>query len=442
MEHTIINQYLSRPETQLSKIFPRLSKLHNSPYVFKLDFGLKELPKEPGILIIRGARQYGKSTWLEQEVIKTIKTFGAGSAFYLNGDDILSAEKMEAELEVLLPAFAQQARVKRIFIDEITSVDNWEIVLKKLADQGKLEQVLIVTTGSRATDLRRGIEKLPGRKGKLARTNYIFTPVSYREFYRVCHKALGDSTLIAYLISGGSPIAGVELATTGIIPEYVVELTRDWIEGEIARSGRSRGSLFNIISTLFRFGGTPIGQAKLAREAGLANNTVAHNYIEILNDLGCVTPAYPWDQHKNIPILRKECKYHFTNLLVALAYHPARIRRPKDFLSLPEIKQGMWYEWLVAQELSRRSAILNENLLAPQLFWQNKHYEIDFVNNNNQFIEVKRGNSHALEFSWFAKQFPGKQLTVINQQAFATASVKGQTFENYLKGPSGSSPNN
>lgn len=112
-------------------------------------------------------------------------------------------------MELLLLAFAQQAQVKRIFIDEITSVDNWEIVLKKMADQGKLEQILIITTGSQATDLRRGIEKLPGRKGKLARTNYIFTPVSYREFYRVCHKVLGENTLIAYLISGGSPIAGL-----------------------------------------------------------------------------------------------------------------------------------------------------------------------------------------------------------------------------------------
>ena len=178
---------------------------------------------------------------------------------------------------------------------------------------------------------------------------------------------------------------------------------------------------------------TPIGQAKLAREAGLSNNTVAHNYIDILSDSGCIIPAYPWDQHKNIPILRKECKYHFTNLLVALAYHPARIRRPKDFLSLPETEQGAWYEWLVAQELSRRTAISNENLLAPKLFWQNKHHEIGFVSNNNQFIEVKRGSTYALEFSWFVKQFPQKQLTVINQQAFSTALVKGQTFASYLK---------
>ena len=433
MDHNIINKHLSCDASNITEVFPRLIKLHSSPYVFKMDFGLQELPKQSGILTIRGARQYGKSTWLEQEIVKTIKTFGAGTAFYLNGDDILAPEKLEAEIDKLLVAFSPNAAVKRLFIDEITSIPNWEIVLKKMADQGKLAQILVITTGSKATDLRRGIERLPGRKGKLARTNYLFTPVSYHEFHRVCHKALAKDTLIAYLLSGGSPVAGTELAVSGIIPEYVIELTRDWVEGEIAKSGRSRISLSNIITTLFRFGGTPIGQAKLAREAGLANNTVAHNYIEILSDLGCVIPAYHWDQHKKIPILRKECKYHFTNLLVALAYHPARLRKPKDFLALPETEQGIWYEWLVAQELLRRAAIANTDLLAPLFFWQNKDHEIDFVVANEQFIEVKRGSCYAPEFSWFAKQFPQKQLTVINQKQFATPWVHGQSLEDFLK---------
>jgi len=36
---------------------------------------------------------------------------------------------------------------------------------------------------------------------------------------------------------------------------------------------------------LFRFGGTPVGYAKVAREAGMANNTVANGYIEQLTEL-------------------------------------------------------------------------------------------------------------------------------------------------------------
>ncbi len=61
-----------------------------------------------------------------------------------------------------------------------------------------------------------------------------------------------------------------------------------------------------------------MGQAKLARESGLANNTIAANYIEILRDLGCIAPAYPWDINRCQLILRKECKFHFMNVLAAV----------------------------------------------------------------------------------------------------------------------------
>jgi len=66
-----------------------------------------------------------------------------------------------------------------------------------------------------STDLRRSTERLPGRKGKLARITYLFTPISYREFKRHCGKQLKEKTLAAYLLSEGSPITCTELATTG-----------------------------------------------------------------------------------------------------------------------------------------------------------------------------------------------------------------------------------
>jgi len=427
-----INQNLAQGVLNLPSTFPHLASLEGLPYIFEVDFGLGELPQEPGILLIRGPRQYGKSTWLESEIFKTIEKFGQGTAYYLNGENILNADLLEEKISELIPAFSKQAAVRRIFIDEITAIPQWEIALKRMADRGQLSQILVVTTGSKATDLRRGAEKLPGRKGKLARTNYLFTPISYQEFHKKCGDDLQENTLISYLLSGGSPIACSKLACKKMIPEYVIELVRDWIDGEMAFSGRSRAALLNIMQVLFRLGGAPIGQAKLARESGLANNSIAAGYIEILNDLGCVIPAYPWDQHKKILILRKPCKYHFTNLLSAIAYYPTRIRSVNDFLALPEKIQGLWYEWLVAQELLRRASINGESILAPLAFWQNKEHEIDFVDVRSGFIEVKRGSCSALEFSWFVRQFPHANLTVINQIKFATDKINGITIEDFL----------
>ncbi len=432
MELSVINTLLAQGEIEKPGLFPHLARLKESLFVFNIDFGLSTLPIEPGLLLIRGARQYGKSTWLESSLKKTIEEFGAGSAYYLNGDNIASYDDLEIALDEVISGFAKDAHVRRVFIDEITSIPNWERALKRMADAGKLEKILVITTGSTMTDLRRGTERLPGRKGKLARTTYLFTPISYREFYRVCGKVLAEKALIAYLLSGGSPIAAAELASYGMIPEYVVELVRDWIEGEIAISGRNRQALFNVMSVLFRLGGSAVGQAKLAREAGLTNNTVAAGYIEVLSDLGCIIPCFPWDPQRNILILRKPCKYHFTNLLVALSYHSANIRSPEDFMMLPKQVQGIWYEWLIAQELQRRAAINGNKILTPLAFWQNKEHEIDFVDIPDKFYEVKRGKSTAINYTWFNKVFPHERLTVINQNSFETDWVKGQSFESFL----------
>jgi len=234
MDIQTLNKLLAEGEIDTPGLFPHLEKLRQASYIFDHDFGLNTLPTISGILLIRGPRQYGKSTWLEQAVYKTIREFGAGSAFYLNGDMIPDRNALEKAIQDLITAFPKLASIRRIFIDEITAIPHWELSLKRMSDQGLFNTVLIVTTGSKATDLRRGSEKLPGRKGKLERSTYLFTPISYHEFHNKCAKTLGSTTWLTYLLSGGSPIACSALASEGILPEYVIELTRDWIEGEIA----------------------------------------------------------------------------------------------------------------------------------------------------------------------------------------------------------------
>jgi uncharacterized protein len=185
MDLNEFNAQLLKGNIDQPGLFPHLDQLRKATFIFEMDFGLSTLPVEPGILLIRGARQYGKSTWLEQKIYETIQQFKGGSAYYLNGDQISDHYALEREISTLIAAFTDQAPVRRIFIDEITAIARWELALKRLADQGKLNNVLVITTGSKATDLRRGAERLPGRKGRLVRTTYLFTPLSYREFFRV-----------------------------------------------------------------------------------------------------------------------------------------------------------------------------------------------------------------------------------------------------------------
>lgn len=430
VEH--VNQALLAGALDLPGLFPRLEALEEAPVVFGVDFGLARLPLEPGVILVRGARQFGKSTWLEGALKQTVREHGPGTALFLDGDYISDADHLASEVSRLSTAFAKNAKVRRLFIDEITAVTDWELGLKRVLDRGELRHVLVVTTGSRAADLRHGAERLPGRKGRLARTNFLFLPISYPEFLRAGGKALGKRALYAYLLSGGSPLAAGELLRTGRLSEWVVDSVRDWLWGECARSGRARGTLVAVMQQLHRHGGSPFGQTALARDAGLANNTVAAGWVELLADLLCVGISPAWDASKRAEVPRRQAKFHFVNLLCAGVWAPDAPRTTSDLAQLTGPRLGVWHEWAVAQELFRRRAL--EGRPEPERipYWQGGEHELDFVVAGDELLEVKLGQASPLEFAWFSKVFPKARLTVVCATPFETDRVRALTLEQFL----------
>ena len=444
------NELFLQANLEDPSLFPQLREISKMPVVFEPSFGLDRMPEEPGLLMIRGARQLGKSTWLEQNLKRTIQAEGPGSAVYLNGDEILNSDRLAEEIRFYLPFLRSSEKdstrgVPKIFIDEISAVPGWERAIKRLYDSGDTRHVLIVTTGSKAIDLRRGHERLPGRKGRLKRTNFLYTPVGYQQYKEKCEAILRekiaatgasipstDPVLVSYLLTGGSPLAINELIRYGSIPEYVTELTRDWILGECAQQGRSRNILTWVIHSLLERGGTPVSLAKLAQVSGAANNTVIQGYVELLNDVLAMSVSLQIDGNTGAPIPRKSHKHHWTFLLAATAFHPARPRCVEDFLKFSAEEQGWWLEWLVAQELWRRNAIAGAEDPNTQYFWQSKEHELDFKVSSGEWIEVKRGRASSLEFGWFPKVFPKDRLTVICTTPFESPLVRGVTLEDFL----------
>jgi hypothetical protein len=115
-------------------MFPHLETLAPTSPVFRVDFGLEELPEEGGILLIRGPRQYGKSTWLEAKLRESVVSGGPASAFYLNGDELRSEQALGEAIRELAPLFRVDAPFRRLFIDEITAIRGWERAVKVAVD--------------------------------------------------------------------------------------------------------------------------------------------------------------------------------------------------------------------------------------------------------------------------------------------------------------------
>ncbi len=110
---TEINKFLASGEISWPGLFLHLDQLERALLIFEIDFGLKTLPTtEPGIISIRGLRQYGKSTWLEKALRQSIIDFCPASAFYLKGDDILEKNRLEQAIQKLLPAFSKKAAIR------------------------------------------------------------------------------------------------------------------------------------------------------------------------------------------------------------------------------------------------------------------------------------------------------------------------------------------
>lgn len=78
-----MNDLLARGEIEREDMWPRIAEYESKAAPFLFEFGLDELPREPGVIGVRGPRQYGKSTWLDIELRATVGTFGKGTAYYL-----------------------------------------------------------------------------------------------------------------------------------------------------------------------------------------------------------------------------------------------------------------------------------------------------------------------------------------------------------------------
>jgi predicted AAA+ superfamily ATPase len=426
------NGLLLQGHVEARGLFPQIEALSAQRVVFEPEFGLDCLADEPGLIMVRGARQLGKSTWLESALKATVMQHGPGSAVYLNGDSLLNADALAHQLALYVPLLDGSRHTPRIFIDEITAVPAWERAIKTSYDSGLTRKVLIITTGSKAVDLRRGTERLPGRKGRLERSNYIYTPISYAQFQRRCRDKIEGNLVVAYMLTAGSPLAINALISEGQLPPYIFELVRDWILGECAAQGRSRNLLTWVCQQLLLRGGSPVPLNALARDSGAANNTTVRGYVELLADLLCLSESVPIDANSRRPLPRKPQKYHWINTLTALSFSSSGVRSTADFLALPQAEQGRWYEWLVAQELWRRAAIAGSAQPELQYHYQAAGHEIDFYLGDQHWLEVKRGAFNPLEFGWFAQTFPKDALTVICSERRTLNFARAITHEDFL----------
>lgn len=174
-----------------------------------------EVPLESKrIIIISGVRRCGKSTLIQQKLLKT------GEALYINFED-------PRLINFALDDFAQLEKIAAeegktyLLLDEVQNIARWELFARMANDKG----IRLYITGSNASMLSRELgTRLTGRYNQIE----LF-PFSFEEFLRFFNLKRDLGSFDLYFESGGFPEYLEENDDT-----YLRTLLRDIITRDVA----------------------------------------------------------------------------------------------------------------------------------------------------------------------------------------------------------------
>jgi predicted AAA+ superfamily ATPase len=288
---------------------PHLRALDASP--LRRPVRLPVSVEQDGIYILRGPRQVGKTTFLKSLLRDLIRKGHAPRAL-LYADCELLGVRSGPELARLLEAFLRihpEPGRKLLCLDEVTRLEEWAGGIRALVDLGALEGVTVVATGSHAIDLRRGGERLPGRRG--AGADLVLYPMTFRDYvaahvpgaelpalgglqpgevYGACREvALRGLALEAlfdrFLGTGGYPRPAAAYAVAGSIPPEVYWTYRDAVLGEVSRARRRETHFRELGEFVLRRLGSTLDWRDVARETDIGSHNTVRQYVEDLEAL-------------------------------------------------------------------------------------------------------------------------------------------------------------
>jgi hypothetical protein len=269
---------------------------------------------------LRGPRQVGKTTLLKRIAEELLGRRGVPprALLYLDVEraGLLTYAALSEAIEGYLawarpsPASAPRQRVF-LLLDEVTAVPRWSTALKALHASGALDGATVIATGSDVLDQGRGVDRLPGRRGRPPEADWVLMPWSFHDYVAVHHPrvaaglpvipveephrafeaaqeiALRGAPLHAlftrFLQTGGFPHAAQSVHRTGRVEPHVYQLYEAAVLGEIRRAGRDESRVREVVRLLAtKHLGREFSWQGLAAGTSIGNHTTARAYVEDL----------------------------------------------------------------------------------------------------------------------------------------------------------------
>ena len=239
-----------------------------------------------------------------------------------------------------------------IFLDEVTSVPNWQKAIKSLVDTDKLKNCTLVATGSQALNIKKDTERLPGRRGTPT-DNYdkILLPMKFAEYVGVVNPEINnlvqsthlrlfenrknsfndlinlkipgnverlndyqnelDVLLNDYLMSGGIPRVVDFALQHGRISEPIYTTYLEGIQGDWALERKNETLLRQLMRELIPTVGSLVSWYNLKRDAEMGSENTVLDYVDTLKRLFIISTFYRYGDKKKIPMIKEQKKIHF-----------------------------------------------------------------------------------------------------------------------------------
>ena len=409
---------------------------------FKRDYSNLFDLSSNALYTLRGMRQIGKSTALKVTIARLLKKkIPRKSIMFLPSDTVANFKELREVLVEYLN-YARKYKKRYIFIDEISYVKDWQRAIKELRDNTVLRNDLMLLSGSSALDIKRGAERMPGRRGNVIEPDKVLLPVTFREYLEITgfknlpsfslnelltldEKHTFDFKILeneinsifdSFLLSGGIPVV-IEKTIQDESPEQLVNVFWDIMVGDIEKVGLNRITFRKIIKYLANRIGSRLSWNSIGSEIELDTKTV-QRYLEAIasNYLGFV--IYFLDKNKRtIKPLKQKKIYLWDSFLNTVIQKKLGVST-----EIPEL-----VEQLVGKELLiRYESNLSEGcyMLENVCFWYSQTgNEVDYLARNIP-IEVKYKNNVSKKDAITITKAFGKGILLTKKTLDLSSSVK------------------
>jgi len=331
---------------------------------------ITNIPLEPFSLnFILGPRQVGKTTGIKLLITKLLEKVQPEAIIYINCEIFPDFTSLRKLLEEYLEfKRTEKIEISYIFLDEVTSLNEWWKAIKVLIDSGQVLNDIVTVTGSSSLKIKGDIELFPGRTGK-GKTIEVL-PLSFKKYVEIHgvkkYKLYYSEVLKLfekYLETGGFPSSINEFPVDDILNSFV---------GEFIRFRKSLEISKEVFASLISKIPSSMSYRAIASETSGYSYKIVQEYLEFFKNLYIIGIAY---LKTDKVYYRKEKKFFFRDPLLLRLF---------SFWSGAKFVESAIFENVIQEHLYRK---FNE------IYYFKNRYEIDCIAGELK-VEVKAGKPH------------------------------------------------